>query len=285
MIALTLIVLIIGVIFSVDIAYMHMVRAELRTATDAAARAGAEALARTQNREVEPLTSVRVEGERSENSAQGPVSLFFGQFLGQSEFQPTQVATASSSVRDIALILDVSGSMNITEDGVSRIASLRDAVSVFIDEIEATSPNTQISLTTYSTAATRVTPITGDLDSVVDTAGTLEAAGFTNIRQALRFGSDSLIQDPLTRAFADKTIVLMTDGNYNVGGNPTPSAVVAADRGHSIHTVTFSSGANQNIMREVAEIGGGLHLHADDGADLVTAFRDIARALSVTLVE
>ena len=123
------------------------------------------------------------------------------------------------------------------------------------------------------------------MDSVVETAGNLEAAGFTNIRQALRFGSDSLVEDPLTRAFADKSIVLMTDGNFNVGGTPIPSAVVASGRGHSIHTVTFSSGANQAIMREVADIGGGRHLHADDGADLVTAFREIARALSVTLVE
>lgn len=37
------------VAFSVDIAYMHLVKSELRTATDAAAKAAAEALARTQD--------------------------------------------------------------------------------------------------------------------------------------------------------------------------------------------------------------------------------------------
>jgi len=287
MIAMTLIVLIVGVVLSVDVAYMHMVRAELRTATDAAARAGAETLARTQDRDsaidsairvaelnrvagkglelsadqivlgsvtagdngklnfaqdVEPLSSIRVIGDRGDNSAQGPVSMFFGQFLGREEFQPVQVATASSSVRDIALILDISGSMNKAEEGVTRIESLRQAVAVFIAEIQDTSPNTKISLTTYSTTAQ-------------------------------------------TRPFADKTIVLMTDGNFNEGGNPKPSAQIAADRGHSIYTVTFSSGANQGIMQQVANIGGGLHLHADDGGDLAAAFQEIARALSVTLVE
>ena len=38
-------------------------------------------------------------------------------------------------------------------------------------------------------------------------------------------------------------------------------------------------------MRQVANIGGGLHLHADDGGDLAAAFKEIARSLSITLVE
>ena len=330
MIALTLVVLIVGVVFSVDIAYMHMVRAELRTATDAAARAGAETLARTQDSaqaiesarqvaelnnvagqglqlqadqivlgsvspsadgkldfvpNVEPLTTIRVVGDRGVRSSQGSVSLFFGQFLGRSDFEPVQVATAASSVRDLALILDISGSMNKTEDGVSRIESLRNAVAVFIDEIQKSSPNTNISLTTYSTNAQRVVPVTSDLGAIAATASTFEASGNTNIAQALQFGSDSLVQDAQARIYADKAIVLMTDGNFNVGGNPKPSANVAADRGHSIHTVTFGSGANQEIMIQVADIGGGQHLHADDGGDLAAAFQEIARALSVTLVE
>ena len=49
LIALLLIVFLVAVVFSVDIAYMHMAKAELRAATDAAARAAAEALSRTQD--------------------------------------------------------------------------------------------------------------------------------------------------------------------------------------------------------------------------------------------
>ena len=49
LIAVTIIILLIGAMFSVDVAYMHVVKAELRTATDAAARAGAATLARTQD--------------------------------------------------------------------------------------------------------------------------------------------------------------------------------------------------------------------------------------------
>jgi hypothetical protein len=38
-------------------------------------------------------------------------------------------------------------------------------------------------------------------------------------------------------------------------------------------------------MQDVARIGGGLHFHADDADDLEEAFREIARTLSVLLVE
>lgn len=330
MIALAMIVIIIGVVFSIDIAYMHMVRAELRTATDAAARAGAETLARTQdegqaiaaavqvaalnrvsgsglelsadqivlgsvesgndgklvfNAGQAPLTSVRVIGDRTNASLQGAVPLLFGPLLGQTSFQPVQFATASSSVRDIALILDRSGSMQIQENGLTRIDALKSAVGVFLAEIEASSPSSNISLTTYSTESTRDLPLTNDFATIENQVGQLPADGFTNIFQALRQGSDSLVQDALTRPHAAKTIILMTDGNFNVGGTPIPSAQIAADRGHTIHTITFSSGANQEIMRQCAELGGGLHLHADDAGDLTEAFREIAQSLSVTLVE
>ena len=331
LIAVVMIIMIVGAVFSVDIAYMHMVRAELRTATDAAARAGAEVLARTQdpdqaiqaaidvaernivsgngltlNRDdivlgsvqlqpdgsfdfvadQEPLTSVHVVGHRDSGAADGPVPLFFGGMLGRSTFQPLQTATASSSVRDIALILDRSGSMGTRmSGGGTRLTALQAAVDVFIDEVEATSPNSLISLTTYSTRSSRDIALTDDFDQIRRSVSRLRASGMTNIFQALRQGSDSLHTDPRRRPFADRTIVLMTDGNFNEGGTPIPSAHLAAGRNHVIHTITFSSGANQRIMRDVANIGGGQHIHADDAEDLEEAFRAIARSLAVFLSE
>jgi hypothetical protein len=49
LVAILLIVLIVTVVFSVDVAYMQLTRTQLRSATDAAARAGAESLSRTQD--------------------------------------------------------------------------------------------------------------------------------------------------------------------------------------------------------------------------------------------
>ena len=57
LIAVTLIFLFVSAVIGVDIARMHVVRSELRTATDAAARAGVEAIGRTESRDCLLYTS------------------------------------------------------------------------------------------------------------------------------------------------------------------------------------------------------------------------------------
>ena len=159
--------------------------------------------------EVEPLSSVRVTGRRDQASPQGAVSLLFSPLLGVDNFSPVQAATASSSVIDIALVLDRSGSM-ATRDagaGLTRREALINAVNVFVSEVEASSPNAAISITTYSTAATRDLELTSDLNLARQEIGQVNAAGFTNIRQGLLLGSDTLVDSQ--RQFAQSVIVVM----------------------------------------------------------------------------
>ena len=49
LVAVTLIILLVTMAFTIDVAYMQLTRTELRTAIDAAARAGAESLSREQS--------------------------------------------------------------------------------------------------------------------------------------------------------------------------------------------------------------------------------------------
>ena len=179
MIAVTMVILFIAAAFCVDIAYMHMVRAELRTVCDASARAGAEALSRTQDEDAaiqaaieianrnnvagddfiltaadieigaheiqpdgtfrfvpggEPRNAMRVLASKTEGSPSGSVPLFFGPMFGRSTFQPQQTATACQLDRDIALVLDVSGSMAAP----GRLSGLINAVLVFLSELAGT---------------------------------------------------------------------------------------------------------------------------------------------------
>lgn len=328
--AFLMVVFLVIAAFCVDIAYMHMVKAELRTAVDAASRAGTEELVRTQDPNVaidaalniaernsvagngltlersevvlgqavlqdngkfqfsaggDQLNSVNVVGRRDDASPDGNVGLFFGGVLGVDAFEPVASSISASSARDIALVLDRSGSMNRPSGAGTRLTALVGAVNVFLQEVVQSSPNANVSLTTYSTASTRNIPLTDDFASVSNQVAALNGAGLTNIFQGLRQGSDSLEQDANRRRFADKTVIVMTDGNFNIGGTPVPSAFVAAARDQTIHTITFSAGANQPIMQQVANIGNGIHIHADDAGDLAEAFREIARTLEVVLID
>lgn len=330
LIVITLIALMIGAMFSIDIAYMHVVRAELRTATDAAARAGASTLARNQsvanaitatkniasknqvagkgltlnNGDIELggikpngrkldfdataklLAAVRVNGRRDANSADGTVPLFFGRVFNVNTFAPTETATSASNVRDVALVLDVSGSMELPMGTVTRLQALQKSVSVFLDELNRSSPLVQVSLSVYSSSSTEILPLTQNLNAVRNSVSQLQALGSTAIGLGLQSGVSSLQNDPLTRPFAVKTVIVMTDGQHNTGPSPLVTVSNAVAAGFTVHTVTFSPDANQQLMQAVAaSTPGGQHFHADDGTDLTDAFRTIAKNLSVVLID
>ncbi len=326
LIAVVIVILFAAAAIAIDIARIHVTRSELRTATDAAARAGVEALGRLQSRdaatdaalaiarenqvagvgldlntsqiqfgsstlqangrfEFDPnsaqINAVRVIGERTAGSPNGPVGLFIGPLFGVNSFEPVQAATATRLDRDIAMVLDVSGSMQ--RDG--RFAALQDALDVFLSELEQSTQKERVSLTVYSTSDRKKTAVTENLQQVRDDFASEFPNGFTAIGRGLDTGLDSILNDPGVRPFALKSIIVMTDGNHNRGVSPDVIARRCADAGVTVHTITFSAGANQKLMKRVADIAGGVHFHADDRDELLEVFQDIARQLRVLLTE
>ena len=330
MVLVCLLIVFVGAALAIDVAHMHVARAELRTATDAAARAGAAALGRGESIEEATLSvietaarnkvagrplvlrpndidwgqnkrrgtrrfkfkanafppnTVRVRGRRTDNSPDGPVPLFFGPLFNVSSFRPVMRSMASSTSRDIALVLDVSGSMNWYSGRGTRLQAMIRAVNIFIDEIEESSPNAQISLTTYAYTAKKVMPLTDDLNAVRRAVRRLRAYGATAIGEGLLMGSNSLKFDGSARTFASKSIVVMTDGHHNWGVSPEHTVKTAAQRNHTVHTITFSSAANKVLMKEIARRGGGMHVHADNNQQLEEGFREIAGTIAVKLIQ
>ncbi len=228
-----------------------------------------------------PLNAVQVNGRRTDNSPSGSVDLFLGGFLGVTEFQPQTLCIAASTVRDIALVLDRSGSMQ----SEGKIDDLKAGVSIFLDILEATPADERVSLSTYSTTGTKDIDMTSDLEQVRRAVNRLPAEGFTAIGQGMRHGSDSLEFDANSRRFAEKSIVLLTDGIENRGPfvRQVLGEVVARDQ--VVHTITFGRDADQNLMRLVANQTGGTHRHAPDGAALREAFEEIARTLAVIVIQ
>lgn len=326
LIALCLLVILMFVALSVDVAYMQMSRTELRAATDAAARAASEALSRTQKSSQArqaaintaklnmvagrplllsdddvvvgrmefnpdgkwdffpgetPYNGIRVFGRRTDASLSGPVGLFFGGLTGSRDFETQASALAAHLDRDIALVVDHSGSMRWN----NRWRGLRQAVRVFIQELETTDQDERVSLSGYSSSAALYQPLTDDLARIQDALDNLRVRGQTNIGGGLRVGSDSLEDFGLRREFAAKVIVLMTDGNHNTGTNPLSVTSLCNSRDHTVHAISFGRSANQRLMREVAEATGGSHYHALNNTELIAVFREIALTVPVVLAE
>ena len=255
-----------------------------------------------------PTNAVRVNSRRTGSSPSGSVPLYFGSFFGRSDFEPTETATASFLNIDICLVLDRSTSMKVDvdseEEGLytsdtrfcqppgsnTKWLALDAAVRVFVSELRNTTATEHVALATYSsayspvvycgtssTAATLNSPLDGNLDVVETAVGTLSSTvwnGNTNIEAGMRVAIDELTGGN-SRSNADKVMIVFTDGHQTTG-SCSAAAQDAAAANITINTVTLGDYANRTAMQDVAAIGGGRHLHADDAASLAAAFRELA---------
>ena len=91
----------------------------------------------------------------------------------------------------------------------------------------------------------------------------------------------------IARPFAAKTIVILTDGGNTAGTEPEDAVaqILQNEDATTIHTVTFTSGADRAAMEAVAAAGGGRNFHDDDGSNLVPIFEEIANTLPTILTE
>ena len=359
LIAFLLPVFVIIASFAINIAWVQLVRTELRTATDAAARAGAKILSLEQDvdaaREAaieaasrnlvagqplqlgpgdiqfgssaqngssgrfvfspggEPTNSLRVVGQRTAGSASGPVDLFMSGVIGLDHFEPSHEAQSAMLDRDISLVIDRSGSMGLSVNTTSngngqncgpmapntRFVALANAIDAFLDELDDTYPEERVALASYSSTSSincgsyvlsynvtkKHSGLTFNYNRIRNKVDVIEEKGVrggTAIGLGLRRGIRLLDN---ARPLATKTIVLMTDGVHNTHIDPVTVSQEAVAANITVHTVTFSAGANQSMMRTVANNTGGKHFHADTAGDLSSVFREIARTLPVMLTD
>ncbi|WP_146514202.1 vWA domain-containing protein [Rubripirellula amarantea] len=162
---------------------------------------------------------------------------------------------------------------------------LVDAVDAFLDVLDGTSQEEQVSIASYSSSATLDCWLEKDFELVRNTVDGLNTGGNTAIGKGMQEGILALL-DSAARPYASKTMVVMTDGMHNSGVDPVSvAATLVSSYNLTIHTVTFGDGADQNRMRNVATIGGGKHYHATTGPQLVAIFEEIANNLPTIITE
>lgn len=320
--------------FAVNIAWMQLTRTELRTATDAAARAGSRTLSLSQDpataraaaidaasrnsvagdgltlaaTDVEfgssvegtvgkweftpladtstELNAVRVTGDRRSGSSDGAIPMLFAGIFDRTTFEPVKSATASQLDRDVFLVLDRSGSMGRGTPTGTRWTDLEDAVQAFLDALASTPQDELVGVASYSSNSRIDEDMTLDYGVLMSTVDAIRPRGNTAVGRGLEDGIDGVLDPSFARPTAAKTIVIMTDGHHNRGIDPVDVATVAyGTHGITVHTITFSSGANQTHMQQVATAGGGHHWHADDQAQLIQVFEEVANNLPTLLTE
>ncbi|TWT30306.1 von Willebrand factor type A domain protein [Posidoniimonas corsicana] len=319
LIAFLLPVLVIFLGFAVDLAYMQNARLELRATTDAAARAAATTLSRTDSVGKAKRAAKRI-ARRNRVAGLGlelrDSDIEFGRSepdrKGRYHFTPgaeplnavrvTGDRTAGSPTGSVALFfsnlyggksfeptfvstasfLSVDVCLVLDRSGSMRgqkLRDLQDAVEVFLQELESTNAVEQVALASYSSSAKTELGLTTDYSEVRKKVDKFNASGMTAIGEGLRHGIKAAI-GPGHRVTAEPMIILMTDGLHNTGIGPMSYADDAAEEGIKVYTVTFGAGADKKLMRDVASATGGRYMHADNREELIAVFRELAAQAS-----
>ncbi len=257
-----------------------------------------------------PFNSIRVIVSRTNASADGSVGLFFGHFYNRDAFEPELSATCSFLDVDICLVLDRSSSMKLynsdtagfmsTSDSrfceaphaESRWVALENAVGLFVNHLTSTQADERVALVTFasnytshcgetSSEASIDQPLNSDL-SLVNAAMSARTSsvwnGATNVYAGINLGRTVL--NGSGSQISSKVMIVLTDGVYT-GSDPVPQALLAGEEDITVHTITFSDGADQTSMQNVAVAGHGNHYHAPDADALNDVFTKIAGSLAV----
>lgn len=107
--------------------------------------------------------------------------------------------------------------------------------------------------------------------------------GATNLSAGLDMAVD-VLRGPSSSSFANKVVILMTDGEWNDGRHPVDAAADARDAGITVHCITVLT-AHQPDVQQIAAMTGGRYYNTYNEQQLREAFQEIARSLPIVLTD
>lgn len=207
----------------------------------------------------------------------------------------SRAVSAETSGLEVAVVLDVSRSMEVSEGGQTRLAAAKAAVRELLDA----APSASFSLVAAKGGSTLLVPMTEDLDAIdsgLDYAGpeTLSAVGTD-----LESGIEAALASFSEREAKGRLIVLLSDGGEH-GAQALRAASKASKRGAPIFAIgvggsealpvpgpeggplldargrAVRSALEPALLRSVASASGGRYIEASDPAAALTMKAELA---------
>jgi len=236
--------------------------------------------------------------------------------------RPAAVITLPSQRETIILAMDVSGSMRATDMEPQRISAAQSAAIEFVKELPISA---RIGVVAFSSNAMTVQRPTDNIDDIVAAISRLAPQRYTAMGSGILTALKDIFQEgddlgdgtplhdgtrgaPLGEAapveeetkivapgsYTSAIIILLTDGQTNMGIDPIRAAKDAAKKGVRIYTVGFGSEKGGTIqfeghrthvkldeftLRKVAEITRGEYFRAGSRQELKTIYTNLTKQL------
>ena len=201
--------------------------------------------------------------------------------------RPEQVGAPivqEKAARDVALAIDISGSMDARDfeapDGTrqQRLEAVRDVVKQFVAGREGD----RMALIVFGSAAYVQAPLTDDLKTILDLLDRTQV-GMAGPHTALGDAIGLAIRTFESSDIDQRFMILLSDGSDTASRmSPINAAEIAADRGVEIFTIGVGDPEAQGedrvdlaALEAIAERTGGAYFYADDQAVLTAAYQRI----------
>jgi Ca-activated chloride channel family protein len=236
--------------------------------------------------------------------------------------RPAAFVTLPSERGVIILTMDVSGSMRAKDVEPSRIVAARNAAKAFVT---AQPPSTRVGLVAFSSNAMLVQTPTSDRDEAIAAIDQLRPQRYTAIGSGIMVALKAIFPDipfdlvddsPFMRrgialntepkpvqpdfqpvppgSYKSAAIVLLSDGQSNVGADPVEAARQAADRGVRVFTVGFGTPEgttldlggfamlvklDEETLKKIADMTRGTYARATTETELKNIYQAITTQL------
>jgi Ca-activated chloride channel family protein len=172
---------------------------------------------------------------------------------------------------DFVIALDVSSSMSVTDIQPTRLQAAKEAAKTFVDLLRDNQIESNIAIVVFSGVALEHHDFTFDYNEVknaIDSVYISEIPG-TAIGNAI-ITSASILEARTNL----KSIILLTDGQSNVGLDVDKALSYANDR----HIVINTIGIDEVTLKNIAGTTGGKYFYVTDENEFSRAFEDLAKA-------
>jgi Ca-activated chloride channel family protein len=242
--------------------------------------------------------------------------------------RPTATVTLPSRHETVILAMDISGSMRATDVQPSRIKAAQAAAREFVS---AQPRHTRIGVVAFAGSAALVQPPTSNREDVLGAIERFELQRATAIGSGILMSlkaifpdmevdlrssnlrreraADSLKGTPLDASrepakpafkpvppgsYASAAVILLTDGQSNVGPDPVEAARVAAERGVRVFTVGVGTAEGETLrfegwsmrvrldeetLKTIADLTRGEYFYASNAVELNTIYRTLTSRL------